>query len=372
VRDDDMGWGWAGSGSTTGTAETSELPQIIFGAGSPEEDDVISGTAIPVYAEAIHPMTNGLLTNMFFYVDTQPLRNTSDDMAQFTINAQTGNRFFNWDTTAALDDGTPISPDGIRTLKIEVWDNIGQQDYKIRRVYVDNDRPPDPGGVWVEWKTDNTLAVAWDQVMDGTSPVYSYFVGVDEDYGTGLWEHTHWRCGDGVQDLRYEIPVTDPSLAYDPFRRFRIRHYSQSPSTGMSWYAITGPFVTPPTLSGYSDTTLTKKNKNFWNYTVRTGLQWTGPQFPISAVEYTVWRSESSDMSGRQIAFSTTDPDLTDCEDEVTGTSRGNAADEYYYQLEASFVASGPDATGAWESVWSNVAGPTGYQSGYLELNETW
>lgn len=372
VRNTAVGWGF-------GDSSTSTPPTIEFKSGSPTEMQTVSGTAVYVGATATHPMENGLLTNMYFYVGAQPLRNAAWGMAQFTINGSSHSQDFYWDTTALMDDNvTRISPDGIRTIKIEVWDNLGQQAYKVRRVMVDNQPPPAPGKARMAWTTNGVLGLEWDMVMDGTDPVWAYFVGVDEDQGTGAWVHTHERCGDNVQATTYEMPIIIGSYTQG-FRRFRIRLYSESPLY-MSAATNADPMVTPPALTGTWSITRTTSGADA-TCTGKNTLNWTAPKFPVSSFAYTLRRSLNADMSGATTVFTTTNKDTVTYVDTVpspakTGRKQDTFHDQYYYQLQATFMPSGPNPPSTARTVYSNVAGPNGTTSGtgtYTgEMTVTW
>jgi type II secretory pathway pseudopilin PulG len=386
VRNPDIGWGFGEFSSNT-------PPEIFFGTDAPEEMEVVSGAAVPISADASHTMDSGVLTNMFFYVGSQPIRNAGWEKASFTINAPTysmGTPFY-WDTTALMDDGeTRISPDGIRTVKIEVWDNLGQQAYKIRRVVVDNDMPPAPPPAQYVGSTGDVLSLEWEPLIDGTDPVPGYFVGIDEDCGKGRWLHTHWRCVDDWEPTTYGVSVTsdteyhDGSLDYDPtpehyhdyvdeFRRFRVRLYGITASGAWSSMTVSGPFISRPELTGTYVVEATSPSRNQTALKMWNDIYWTDPKFPVSGVEYTLWRSTSADMSGATAVFSSTDEEQMHYQDyeEDSGPSHKTHHNRYYYQLETSFLATGPDSPGEVETVWSNVIGPNGAGNETGELPHT-
>lgn len=386
IRNTGIDWGWSSgetSSSPGGGGDSISEPTIEFKSGSPDEGSDVRGTAVYVGALASTPMENARLISGTFYAGAQPLRNAAGEQAQFLIDAPSANLDFYWDTTAVYpDSGEPIFPDGLYDLKIEVWDNLGQNAFLIRRVLVDNYPPPTPGAVWVNWARDDVVNVGWDVVYDGGDPAPAYFVGVDEDLGTGSWVHTHDRCGDYVQNVEYDIPVYLNSTAYDPFngdpvlepfRRFRVRLYAQSPNY-MSSYSVSDPFYSPPPLSG--EWTITRyTHGNVATHERNVTLMWASPQFPVDVIAYRVWRSTHSDMSGATLVYQTTDMyDTYYNESETVETNKKTyySFPQYFYRVEAEFIPTGPTTDGSADTVWSNIVGPSGANAGSGQLAETW
>ena len=368
IRDVGMSWGWGDS-----------PPTIEFGPDSPEEMEVVSGSSVLVRAVAESPLETRSLVNMYFYCDVQYLRHfdgTTD--AMFFPNAQTADESFYWDTLATMEDefGNPvlISPDGIRSIRIHVWDNLGEDSFKIRRVLVDNFPPNLPDSPpWVDWATDEFVNLDWDQVMDGSDPAMSYGVLVDEDQGTGVWVLTDERCDPEVTDVEYDLPVYTASYE-EPFRRFRMWLRAQSPRFESS-YVISDPFISPPLLSGEWKVLRTPSRPNATCETTNT-LYWSAPQFPVSTVagafKYTLWRATDPSMTASMSVGSWTATSTVSFSEYIEIEGKKIYAVPYYYQLQTSLVPTGPDNDGSTVQVWSNVAGPNGTDTGAGEMTETW
>lgn len=351
IRDVDMSWGWSGS--------DAEAPTIEFVAGSPGEDSVVSGTQVLVGAIAESNMENGLITYMNFYCDSPLMQNLSDEEAAFTIGEKTPDpQIFSWDTLAE-SGGLPLSRDGIRSIKIEAWDNLSQQVFRIRRVLVDNYAPNAPEQPWVEWATDSTVHLAWDVAMDGTDPASSYFVRVYEDQA-GVWVETSERSGVGLTETEYDLPVYAGSYV-EPFRRFRVQLYAQSPNYPYSASTISTPFVSPPRLWGSWE--LDRDEGPTWATCVMSSdLYWSAPLFSVSETgtdfEYTLWRATDPGMLQNRVEVdSWTSPAQVSCHDEVVDVvGKKEYSPQYYYQLETQLIPTGPNTDGSTLQVWSNVA----------------
>lgn len=353
VRNPESGWGWG---------ESKVPPQIDFGVGSPAANAVVSGTSVLVRATASSPMTNGLLASMSFYSDGFYMRNSLGAGADFNVNAKSHVQDFYWDTTAEVDDGNgnmvKTAPDGIRAMKIEVWDNVGQQSYKVRQVLVDNQPPSFPGLITMTNSNATQALLSWDAVQDGTDPAYKYFVGVDEDQGTGSWIHVHERCGEVIGQTTYAQPAV-------PFRRYRGRLFAQTP-TNVSSGPSYSYYITRPRLTGQTKTSHNNAGAGLWTTTFQS-VSITGPGFPTGGVTYRLYRSTNANMSGKDLRATQTATTFTLTSYTDVGKKNSSLPTRYYYQVEATFTPTGPNG-GTQRVLNSNIVGP----SADVDANNVW
>ncbi len=351
--------------------ETAALPEVAFTTNSPAADAVVSGVSVIVGGRAETDLTAGFISSMVLKVDASYLPNSLNppDFASWAPMTTPYEQSFYWDTTAQYlvvdsETGDPIldaegqqqylafSPDGIRVLKVEAWDNLSGHSYVTRRVLVDNYAPLTPGAPTGACSTSTNADVTWPTAMDGTEGAALYNLIVYKQ-PTSSADDSAWPQANAVQ-----VSTTSSSMTVLPFSRYYAVVQAQSPLAHKSdWSAASAKFVSRPELSG---TTLQKVTKSSSKYKITTTvvLDVTNPNFAVSGtVLYDVWRSTDLATLGTGSAYMSNvafdSGTWTDTIVDSTSYSKNSTTPTYYYKVKASFTPYGGTSTESWTNTGS-------------------
>lgn len=341
--------------SDSNRPEDAVPPEIEFVSGSPGEMEAVYGTTVNVYAHAWSPMENGQLASLRFYCDRHVLRNSSEppDYAEWTLSEADVTRSFVWDTTRLSEDGVELSPDGIRQIKIQTVDNLGQTAYRLRQVVVDNFVPETPGSLSGDGLTDVLAQLQWPYSMDGTDPSAGYRTARWKENSDGLWTYfgleylgnvtAHDHTATAFSRYWAYVEAVSPRGLTSGSRSVLKPYYSRSTFTAKSWMNV------------YSG----KNAARTCATTVNLALG--QPTFPYTGITNTLHRSTAPDMSGATVV-GTPGAGFTFTDSYGTAVGKSGVPTPYYYQVVSTFRPTGwPDySSSATYTVKSPIVGPVG------------
>ena len=343
--------------SDSNRPEDAAPPEMEFASGSPAIMGVVSGTSVMVYGHAWSPMENGILQKMTFYIEGRALRDSSTPagVAEWPLEQADVTRSFAWDTTKLDEDGRPFSHDGLRQLKIQCWDNVGQTTYRVRQVIIDNYDPLAPGSLTAQPQTDVLARLSWPMSLDG--PVING-VSPDPAYGYQMQIRTQGSAGWSAPTAQFLGNVSGYQQTTTPFSRYQAAVVAVSPGGRLSpATAAPKPYISRSRLSATWKNTYSGNNTSRVCATV-VNLSLSVPTFPYSSVITTLYRSTSPDMSGASVVAAGSG--FTTVNSYATAVGKTGVPTKYYYQTTTRINPALPDPAAPTEYVKSNIIGPVG------------
>ncbi len=279
----------------------SNAPLIEFTSNTTESESILvgkttaAGNAIVIGARATSADAN--IARIEFRVDgltgTRSLRDGNTiyaAKASYDVPTPTADVTwsFAWDTRQVDDAGAVSLADGRRAVTIIAYDDKSRPSASRARTFIVDNYPPDvPGGhtLATSAKADfsQTVAVAWDDALDGTDPASGYECEV-YDNTNGSTAFTSWT--------RLGVYSARPTITANPFSMYMSRVLALSPrgNPGL-WGDAPAVVVTRPRLTGTHDVLRTKasSSKDNWKYT--SGLSIEKPRFPYTAVKVEMERT---------------------------------------------------------------------------------
>lgn len=332
-------------------------PVIAFGAGSPAELDVVSGTSVRVDGAASTNMAGAVLLNMRFYCGATELRSASGAVAEWAPGTASAAEAFDWDTTKLNENGIQFWPDGVYLLKVMVWDSLGQPSFRTRQVLVDNAPPSAPTSMTVVSNTATAATISWPAARDGANEADHYMAYFyKQDPTSGAWPTTTDSQFNNLKALT-GIKTTTAFSRY----KMQLQAHSPDPLNRLSlWYYYPSAWISRPKASGtYKATTVTTGNSK--KYQMDASISVTPPNFPCTSIRYDVYRSLSSgNMGASPWKSDIGGPLVTDAVIKL-GNNQNPATSpdsRYYYQFVVTVVPS-DSPTSPPEVVKSNIVGPT-------------
>ncbi len=326
-------------------------PTIEFGFLSPSINDIVYGSSVTVDAVAETGIPNGFISNLRFYCDGVFLRDSFNVGAEWSPGTATVSESFNWDTTNINEDSLPTAPDGVRTLKIEAWDSVGQQVYVTRQVIVDNFAPNAPTGLGAYPYTDTQMRYYWNRAYDGTDIASKYYVSVWRQNASSNWILTE-----------INVPVTTNGwtrTAPASFGRYYFSVQAASPRDLKSnTITSTGTYITKPLASGTTQITAID-NKVGNQATIVSSINVIKPGFAYSSLSYNLYRANTPDMAGQVLVGTMNSGSpyftLTDTTSSPPIVDKKIGAPPVYYRVQAIVTPIAGFDGGVSKTIWSNV-----------------
>lgn len=333
------------------------LPEVTFEEGAPATGTIVWGSIdIPVHAVDV----DGYISTLRYSVDGRFPAGSST-----TSTASDVTYTFTWNSTETVTQTVPLTPDGIRWINAEAWDNRGGQGKVKRVVYLDNFAPdtpkaPDASSLsLLQPDCTSTLNLNWTAVWDGPPPVtilgVTYYYADIHAYGYKIERRrqddaswTNWEDEGTVTASSYlqdDCPTTFISSGLTPFTRYQYRLVALSPRGLESAESVSVTTVTPLALAGTSS----RQGK-----LMDTTLTWWAPYSDFDdppGVGYALYRSTLPAEDLSQIG--TTLTTITDNQyfpASYTHSEVGIPKGTYYYQVIAGYSNGG-----VLEEVKSNV-----------------
>ncbi|MBE0476019.1 MAG: hypothetical protein IBX62_02845 [Coriobacteriia bacterium] len=339
-----------------------KLPPIVeFAPGSPASTDVIDEHGAWIYGDARTEMPNAVLHHVTFMCDGRELRDSSGGSAYWTVMepSVTGLSFF-FDPWAQeeLQDGTTrrIWQDGVRTFRIEAWDNMSQRGYVQRQILLDTGPPAVATTPTAEPMRSDLVRVSWPIAYKGSDPAASYDVITQQLTGA-----------DGESPSLEGLPSTRVGTTY-------FDHITPAFSRHIAWVRSVGPapmerestsfsppvvYVSKPELRGTWRNVYEGNGANrVCNTTISLNL--SEPAFLYGSISSTLYRSTSPRMTGAVEVVSGSGFSYS----YTFFTAVGNKGDPtpYYHQVRTVVRPLGypDDAANEPVTLFSNVLGPNG------------
>lgn len=168
------------------------------------------------------------------------LQNVYGDKARWFDPTWSLSPAFAWDLNQQNVLGEKIVQDGLRSLHAYVLDTSGGMRYDIRQYLVDNYAPvSSPAPIQHDPAGSMGGVISWQGILDGTSPVYWYYLGIRQQPATSTTSMSVWPL--------WGMFLKGDILPHDAAGRAQYAHPSPQP---MSRYAANVQGVSPRFLYG--------------------------------------------------------------------------------------------------------------------------
>lgn len=312
---------------------------------------MIYGTHVTVDAVAATTIPNGYISNLRFYCDGSFLRDTVGTGAEWNPGTANASESFYWDTTELDESGVAFSPDGMRTIKVEAWDSVGQQVYVTRQMLVDNYAPNDPTGLGGSAYTDTQMRYYWNRAYDGTDIASKYYVSVWRQDSSANWIVTETNVAVTSNGWTRTAPAS--------FGRYYFSVQAASPRDLKSnTITSTGTYITKPLASGTTQITAIN-NKVGDQATIVSSINVIKPGFAYSSLSYNLYRANTPDMAGQVLVGTMNSGSpyftLTDTTSSPPIVDKKIGAPPVYYRVQAIVTPIAGFDGGVSKTVWSNI-----------------